>query len=214
VPPRLYKFDQAWREKGFPVLAGVDEAGVGSWAGPVVAAAVVLPADARWDGLNDSKRVAPETRESLFDLIRGQASAWAVSVVEPGVVDEINVLRAAHLAARRALEQLAAPPDLVLFDGHRPIGQCLLRQEAVVKGDGKSASIAAASILAKVTRDRLMREAHRSYPHYGFHENKGYGTPGHRLALLRHGVSPLHRRTYAPVLDILSPSLFPLESLS
>ncbi len=204
---RLSRFDQAWRDKGFPCLAGVDEAGRGPWAGPVVAAAVVLPPGTVWRGLNDSKKLSPETRERLFEVIRKESLFYAVAVVESHVVDEINILQATFLAMRRALFRLGIRPDLVLVDGNRRIAECSLRQEPVVKGDAKSASVAAASVLAKVTRDRLMAEAHQRYPLYSFDQNKGYGTPSHQEALKRHGPCEIHRRSYAPVIEAVSPFL-------
>jgi ribonuclease HII len=204
---RLYRFDQSWREKGFPLLAGVDEAGIGPWAGPVVAAAVVLKPETFWEDLNDSKQLPPETRESLFERIQRHALAWAVAVVDAQVVDQINILQASFLAARQALSQLTAKPDLVLFDGCRRLPNCPVPQECLVKGDGRSASIAAASVLAKVTRDRWMQEAHQKYPAYDFHQNKGYGTPSHQQALRAHGPCEIHRRSYQPVIEVLSPVL-------
>jgi ribonuclease HII len=204
---RLYRFDQSWRDKGFPLLAGVDEAGRGPWAGPVVAAAVILSPGRVFKGLNDSKQVDPQNRERLFDLIRQESLFFSVSVVDAALVDELNILRATFMAMRQALHQLSAAPDLALVDGNHRIPDLPFAQEAVVKGDGKSASVAAASILAKVTRDRLMQEAHQKYPHYDFQNNKGYGTPLHREALQRHGPCALHRRTYAPVREAMSPLL-------
>ena len=208
---RLFRFDHLWRKKGFKCIAGVDEVGRGPWAGPVVAAAVVLNPEYRWDRLNDSKKVPPDTREVLHDLISRDSFSYAVAVVEPTVVDDLNILQASFAAMRCALSQLKIAPDLVLVDGSRAIPEYQTSQVAVVKGDGKSASIAAASILAKVTRDRLMVAAHKKYPHYDFANNKGYGTVSHQKALRRYGPCEIHRRTYAPVIEAASPSL-PLES--
>lgn len=205
--PRLAAFDQAWRDRGCAPVAGIDEAGIGPWAGPVVAAVVILKEGARLRGLNDSKLLTPEKREDLFESIRRDALAYGVGVVDAPVIDEINILQASFLAIRRALAQLAVPPALVLFDGCRKIPHCPFPQETVVKGDGLSACIAAASILAKVTRDRLMKEAHRAHPVYGFDQNKGYGTPQHQAALERHGACPLHRRSYSPVQAVMAPFL-------
>jgi ribonuclease HII len=205
--PPLYSFDQKHRVAVGPLLAGVDEAGRGPWAGPVVAAAVILRPESLFRGLNDSKKVAPETRERLFDEIRKDALFYAVSVVEAALVDELNILQATFLAMRRSLFRLAVQPDRILVDGNRTIPEVRAPQEAVVKGDGKSACIAAASILAKVTRDRWMAEAHEEFPGYNFRQNKGYGTPDHQEALRRLGPCPLHRRSFAPVLESLSPLL-------
>lgn len=204
---KLYFFDQTRREAHGPLLAGVDEAGRGPWAGPVVAAAVVLRAESRFAGLNDSKQVAPEDRERLYHEIRRDALFSAVAAVEAPVIDEINILQATFLAMRRALFALAIQADRVLVDGNRTIPEVRSVQEAVVKGDGCSASIAAASILAKVTRDRLMVEADARHPGYGFAAHKGYGTPEHQAALRRLGPCSLHRHSYAPVIDVLSPPL-------
>lgn len=204
---RLYRFDQGWREQGFPLLAGVDEAGRGPWAGPVVAAAVVLKPETVFKGLNDSKLLTPETRERLYGEIVRESLFHSVAVVEHHVVDEHNVLQATFIAMRRALFPLDPRPDLVIVDGNRRVPELHVPQETVVKGDSKSASVAAASVLAKVTRDRLMAEAHRKYPHYGFDRNKGYGTPDHRAALRRHGPCEIHRRTYRPVIEAVSPLL-------
>jgi ribonuclease HII len=202
----LYAFDEKHRAPG-PLLAGVDEAGRGPWAGPVVAAAVVLRPESRFRGLNDSKLVPPEERERLDALIRREALFFAVAAVDPLVIDEVNILQATFIAMRRALFQLAIRPDQVLVDGNRPVPELRLAQTCVVRGDGRSASVAAASILAKVFRDRLMAEAHEKYPSYDFASNKGYGTPSHQEALKRHGPCPLHRRSFAPVADVLSPLL-------
>ncbi len=207
MPPRLFTFDQEWRDKGYPTLAGADEAGIGPWAGPVVAAAVVLKPDTRFEKLNDSKKLTPEIRESLFEPIQKEALCFGIAVIGHSVVDEINVLQATFLAVRRAVEQLSVTPSLVLYDGNKRLPRFPLPQETIIKGDGQSASIAAASVLAKVTRDRLMREAHERFPQYGFDENKGYGTPFHQEALLRHGPCPIHRRSYGPILELLTPAL-------
>jgi ribonuclease HII len=207
MPPRLFSYDQKWRDKGYQVLAGADEAGIGPWAGPVVAAAVVLKPETRFKDLNDSKQLTPEKRENLFDLIQKEAVCFGVAVVDHLVVDEINVLQATFLAVKRAVEQLSTIPHLVLYDGNKRLPRFSLPQETVIKGDGMSACIAAASVLAKVTRDRLMEEAHAMFPHYGFNEHKGYGTPSHQEALRRHGPCPIHRRSYTPILDLLTPSL-------
>jgi ribonuclease HII len=209
MPQRLFSFDQEWRAKGYPGIAGVDEAGIGPWAGPVVAAAVVLrpESEAALSRLNDSKQLTPKVREDLFPLIQEHALHYAVAVADHSVVDTINILQASFQAIREALSRLPAAPSLVLFDGCRRIPRCPFPQETIVKGDAKSASIAAASVLAKVTRDRLMNEAHRKYPQYGFDENKGYGTPIHQEALKRFGPCEIHRRSYAPVRNVIEPSL-------
>jgi len=173
----------------------------------VVAAAVILKPGASPDGLNDSKQLTPAVREKLFDQIKSTALAFGIAAVEPSVIDRVNILQASFQAIRQALAKLSVLPQLVLFDGVRKIPRCSIPQETIVKGDGKSASIAAASVLAKVTRDRLMLDAHRLYPHYGFDQHKGYGTPQHQEALKAHGPCDLHRRSFAPVMNVVAPEL-------
>lgn len=185
---------------GFNGVAGVDEAGRGPLAGPVVAGAVILPA--RWEGLaglNDSKQLTVGQRERLFSsLLERDDVCWAVGVADREEIDRLNILRATHLAMARAVEGLAVRPDFCLVDG-LPVKGLPVPHRAIVKGDGRSLSIAAASVLAKVTRDRMMEEADLLYPQYGFAKHKGYGTKAHMEALRRHGPCPLHRRSFAPV---------------
>lgn len=179
-------------------VAGVDEAGRGCLAGPVVAAAVVLPPDANLPGLADSKQVAPAARTRLAGLIREQAVAWAVAVVEAPEIDATNILRATLAAMAQAVRRLSPSPELVLVDGN--IAPRLpMPALAVVRGDQRVPAISAASILAKVTRDRIMEEWAVRLPAYGFAQHKGYGTETHRAAIARHGPSPIHRRTFAGV---------------
>lgn len=179
-------------------VAGVDEAGRGPLAGPVAAAAVILDPDRPVPGLADSKVLAPEQREVLEALIRERALAVAVCFVEPDEIDRLNILQATMAAMARAVAALAPPPDVALVDGNRlPVLACVAH--AIVKGDARVASISAASIVAKVTRDARMRELHRQYPEYGFDAHKGYPTPAHRAALVRLGPTPEHRRSFAPV---------------
>jgi ribonuclease HII len=195
--------DPSFRPHGEFLLAGVDEAGRGPWAGPVTAAAVILPPGAALPGLDDSKKLTPLQRDRLFDLIRNRALAFAVESVDSTEIDRLNILQATFLAMRRALGKLAPAPHLVLVDGSLGIPGLPLPQRPLVGGDGKSASVAAASVLAKVTRDRLMQESHTLYPVYGFDRHKGYGAPVHAEALRRHGPCPLHRRSFAPVKETL-----------
>ena len=195
---------EAW-EAGRRCVAGIDEAGRGPLAGPVVAACVVLPFGKRPDGLNDSKLLTPRQRETLFEAILDLARGCGLGVVSAPEIDRLNILRATHLAMRQALDALPAgmQPDLVLIDG-LPVRPFPLDQVALVKGDSRSASIAAASILAKVTRDRLMCEYDALYPMYGFASHKGYGTASHLRALAEHGPCPqLHRRSFRPVAEAL-----------
>lgn len=183
---------------GARLVAGVDEAGRGPLAGPVVVAAVILPPDYWPDGLNDSKQVAQETRERLEAEILAEAVAWAVEVVPVEVIDAINILQATHRGMRDALTALSPVPEIALIDG-LPLPHPPIPQQNLIDGDARSASIAAASILAKVCRDRLMVDLHAQYPGYGFDKHKGYPTPDHLAALRRLGASPAHRRSFAPV---------------
>ena len=176
-------------------LAGLDEAGRGPLAGPVVASAVILAPDARIRGLDDSKRLLPEERERLFALIQARAIAVGVGIVDPETIDRVNILQATRLAMQAALVALAAEPELVLTDFVKLDGLGCPQQN-LVEGDRRSATVAAASIIAKVTRDRIMADADRMYPEYGFGRHKGYPTEEHRLALWRHGPCALHRRTF------------------
>jgi ribonuclease HII len=187
---------EAWAE-GLRLVAGLDEAGRGALAGPVVAAAVILPCDADIRHVADSKLLTPAQREALFDPIVGTALSWAVGVVEATRVDEINILRATHQAMHEALAGLNPAPELVLVDG-LPLPDARFAQRSVIGGDRRCYVIAAASIIAKVTRDRLMCELHDHYPEYGFAQHKGYGSATHLQALQRHGPCLIHRRSFAP----------------
>ena len=187
------------RAQGWRVIAGIDEAGRGPLAGPVVAAAVILPPAFRHASLNDSKQLTRRARESLFEEITSRADVdWAHAIVENAEIDRINILRATHEAMRRAVALLNPPPEHVLIDG-LPVRPFPIPQTALVGGDGLSFSIAAASIIAKVTRDRLMIEMDARYPGYHFARHKGYGTPQHLAALKQHGPCPIHRRSFRPV---------------
>lgn len=176
-------------------ICGIDEAGRGPLAGPVVAAAVVLPKDCRILYLNDSKKLSEKKRNLLFDQIKEKAVAWGIGTVSPGRIDQINILQATYEAMRQAVEQLGVIPDILLNDAVTIPGLDMM-QVPIVKGDAKSVSIAAASILAKVTRDRMMEEYDKMYPAYGFGKHKGYGTAAHIEALRSHGPCPIHRRTF------------------
>jgi ribonuclease HII len=179
-------------------IAGVDEAGRGPLAGPLVVAAVILPPGCWLPGLNDSKKLTAAVRERLDGEIRAVALAYAIEVIPVARIDELNILRATHVGMRAALRALSPAPELALIDG-LPLPDSPVPQHNLVKGDARSASIAAASILAKVTRDRAMVELDHCYPQYGFSRHKGYPTAEHLLALQRYGVSPVHRLSYAPV---------------
>ncbi len=196
----LWDYEIKARDKGYRFVVGVDEAGRGPLAGPVVAAAVILSLDAVLEGLDDSKKLSPAKREELFPKI--QAMAHGVAVVNPEVIDEINILQAARLAMKQAVEKLPSDPDLLLIDGNQKIDSSI-DQWAIVKGDAKSFSIAAASVLAKVTRDRIMEDYHGLYPQYEFARHKGYGTQLHRDLIAEHGSCPIHRRTFKGVAEYL-----------
>jgi len=209
--PCDFLYESIARASGHRVIAGVDEAGRGPLAGPVVAAAVVLPEDglARLAGLgelDDSKKLTPARREALYAGLVSPACAdvglrWASAVATVEEIESLNILRATHLAMRRAVEALEARPSLALIDG-LAVRDFPVSQRAVVKGDGKCLSIAAASIIAKVTRDRMMRAHAREYPAYGFDAHMGYGTRRHLEALRVHGICPIHRKTFAPVAQL------------
>ncbi len=193
------------RSKGCQVIAGVDEAGRGPLAGPVVAAAAILPAHFTHPVLRDSKKLTHRQREKLYlELTSAPEICWAVEAVGPEEIDRINILRATHEAMRRAVSRLAQPPQHVLIDG-LPVPGFPLPQTALVGGDGLSYSIAAASILAKVTRDRLMQEMDEVYPGYEFGRHKGYGTALHLDRLRTHGPCAIHRRSFLPVQQALLP---------
>lgn len=184
------------------LLAGVDEVGRGPLAGDVVTAAVILDPARPITGLADSKKLTEKRREALFDEICDKALSWAIGRATPAEIDTLNILQASLLAMRRAVESLALQPEYVLVDGNR-LPRWPYRAEAVIKGDSRVPAISAASILAKVQRDREMVLLDQRYPGYGFAEHKGYGTATHLAALQRHGVTPLHRRSYAPVARLL-----------
>ena len=197
--------EERLRASGFFRIAGVDEAGRGPLAGPVVSAAVILPDGFSHPRLNDSKKLSEKVREALFgELMEWPGVAKAVAEVQPGEIDQLNILRATHEAMRRAVAKLRPEPDHVLIDG-LPVRPFPKPQTALVGGDGLSLSIAAASILAKVTRDRLMLALDAAYPQYGFAKHKGYGTALHLARLQEHGPCPAHRRSFAPVRQLLLP---------
>lgn len=191
----LWKFEHACYDEGYELVCGVDEAGRGPLAGPVCAAAVILPSDLKIEGLNDSKKLTDKKRRMLYDVITENAIAYGIAFASEQEIDEINILQATFLAMRRAMEQLAVQPSIALIDGNRET-DFGLPVRTIVKGDSLSANIAAASILAKVTRDRFMEEQDKLYPQYGFALHKGYGTRAHYDALRTHGICPIHRRTF------------------
>ena len=193
-------FENEKYAEGYTAVCGCDEAGRGPLCGPVVAAAVILPRDCEIEGLNDSKKLTEKKREALFDIIKEKAVAYAIAEATPEEIDEINILNASMLAMRRAVEALPHPADFALIDGNCSRGFTIPTQ-TVVKGDARSASIAAASILAKVTRDRGCIELDREYPQYGIAKHKGYPTKDHMDAVREHGVAPIYRRSFLKFLD-------------
>ncbi|MGN0865727.1 MAG: ribonuclease HII [Akkermansia sp.] len=200
--------ERAARAAGYACVCGIDEAGRGPLAGPVVAAAVVLPPGLAIPGLNDSKKLTARRREALYTQLREDAHVLiGVGMAEAAEIDRLNILRATHEAMARAVSALPMPPDFCLIDG-LPVPQFPLPQRALVKGDARCLSIAAASIVAKVTRDRLMQDVAQQYPGYGFEKHAGYGTAAHLAALRRLGPCPEHRRSFAPVAQLLLPGLF------
>jgi len=196
--PCGWTLEEAARGLGALRIAGLDEVGRGPLFGPVVAAAVILPRGCHLEGLTDSKKLSEKKRNRLEPEIRANAVAWAVAVVDAQTIDRINIRQASLLAMRRAVDQLALSPDYLLIDGRDPIDWAG-PQQAVVHGDAISFSIAAASVLAKVHRDRLIVALDREFPGYGLAEHKGYPCPAHKAALNRLGPTPLHRKSYQPV---------------
>lgn len=190
-----YSIENEYREKGFNVICGVDEAGRGPLAGPVYAAAVILPSDCVIEGLNDSKKLTEKKREVLFDEIKEKALAYGIASADEKEIDEINILNATFLAMKRAIDALSVKPDLALIDGNQK-PHTDIEEVTVIKGDAKSMSIAAASVLAKVSRDRFMLEMAEKYPQYEFARHKGYGTKLHYEKIAQYGVCDIHRRTF------------------
>lgn len=191
----LWKIENEHFRQGTKLICGIDEAGRGPLAGPVCAAAVILPPELQIDGLNDSKKLTDKKRRTLFDVIKRTAVAYSISLIDEKTIDEINILQATFCAMREAVSGLSVQPDLVLVDGNQD-PKLGLPTLTVVKGDAKSANIAAASILAKVTRDLFMEEAAKKYPNYGFEIHKGYGTKKHYEALRLFGPSEIHRMSF------------------
>ena len=192
---KMYEIEHTKYLEGKKFVAGVDEAGRGPLAGPVYAAAVILPPDLFIPQLNDSKKLSEKKREELFDIITEKAIAYSIASVDEKRIDEINILNATFEAMNSAVNSLSVTPDYVLIDGNR-IQNMTIPHETVVKGDAKSASIAAASIIAKVARDRYITEISEKYPQYGFEKHKGYGTAAHNEAILEYGPCEIHRRTF------------------
>jgi ribonuclease HII len=198
----LWLHEKALTRQGYDIIAGIDEAGRGPLAGPVVSAAVVLPPDFDSREINDSKKLTPRQRDRLFDRIYQEASAIGIGIVDALEIDRINILQASKLAMALAVENLTPRPRYLLIDGNFAIS-CNLPQQSLVKGDSRSVSIATASIVAKVSRDRLMQRYHDDYPQFGFDRHKGYPTPPHKAAIAAHGPCPIHRRSFRGVKEHL-----------
>lgn len=193
---KLKEIEKEWYKKGAKKICGIDEAGRGPLAGPVVVAAVIMPVDSMIEGVNDSKKVSEKKREKLYDEITQNAIAWGVGIIDQKEIDEINILNATKKGLTKALTELVEKPDIILVDALTGIDTLGIPYQSIIKGDAKSYSIAAASIVAKVTRDRIMRQWDETYPEYGFEKHKGYGTKVHIEAIKNYGICPLHRKTF------------------
>ena len=192
-----FEIEKEYAAKGFKLICGIDEAGRGPLAGPVYAAAVILPDGCEIEGLNDSKKLTEKKREALFDVVKQKALYWGIGSADEKEIDEINILQATFLAMRRAVENMGVKPDLALVDGNqKPHIADGIEEVTVIKGDAKSMSIAAASILAKVSRDRFMLEIAEKYPEYEFPKHKGYGTKLHYEKIAEYGISDIHRKSF------------------
>jgi ribonuclease HII len=200
----LYKFDESLFNRGYRTFAGLDEAGRGPLAGPVVASAVILCYDRKIEGINDSKKLSQKQRERLFCAVLENAKDIGIGIIDAEIIDEINILRATRLAMYLALKDLKTEPELLLIDAIT-LPSVKIRQMPIIKGDAKSASIAAASIIAKVIRDAMMVLYHDKYPLYGFAKHKGYPTKEHIAKLGLHGVCPIHRKSFQGVKSLLLP---------
>jgi ribonuclease HII len=204
VPLPTFREERELLARGFSIVAGVDEAGCGCWAGPVHAAAVILPFDSRIGLVRDSKTLSLEQRERVAARVKEEAAAWAVGTASPEEIDALNIRGAGALAMRRAIEALALVPQFVIVDAFRIPGLAM-PQKAVIQGDLRVKSVAAASVIAKVERDIEMCRLDAAHPGYGFAHHKGYGTKEHQAALTKLGPSPIHRLSYAPVKKLLTP---------
>ena len=192
----LKKIDKEFFDKGVKYIAGIDEAGRGPLAGPVVVASVILPQDSMIEGINDSKKVSEAKREKLYDIIINEAISYGVGIIYQDEIDEINILQATKKGLTEAIKQMEIKPNIIMVDALSGIDTLGIPYKSIIKGDAKCYSIAAASIIAKVTRDRIMREWDKVYPEYGFGSHKGYGTAKHIAAIREFGPCPIHRRTF------------------
>ncbi len=192
----LSKFEREYNEKGFELIGGIDEAGRGPLFGPVVAACVVLPKGCLIEGVNDSKKLSEKKREALFDEIKEKAVAWGVGIVDNNTIDEINILEATRKAMHEAVANLQVKPDYIFIDAEKHVDTCNIPYLPIIKGDALSINIACASIIAKVTRDRMVDEMALKYPEYGIEKHKGYGTKTHIDAIKKYGLTPEHRKSF------------------
>jgi ribonuclease HII len=197
----IYQYDESFREKGFARIAGIDEAGRGTLAGPVVAAAVILGKNIRIDRLRDSKKVPEKEREILFHKIQGSSTDIGIGIVGPEEIDRLNILRAARLSMQLAVKDLTTPPDILIIDAVS-LPSIPIRQISPVKGESISASVAAASIIAKFVRDKIMLDYHHQYPNYNFKKHKGYSTKEHLAMLRLYGPCPIHRKSFRGVMSL------------
>ena len=193
---KLKEIEKGLYEKGARRICGIDEAGRGPLAGPVVVAAVIMPEDSFIEGVNDSKKVSEKKREKLYDEITSNAIAWGVGIIDQKEIDDINILNATKKGLTTALMQLTEKPDIILVDALTGIDTLGIPYQSIIKGDAKSYSIAASSIIAKVTRDRIMRQWDEIYPEYGFEKHKGYGTKAHIEVIKNNGICPIHRKSF------------------
>ena len=192
----LKKMENQYFEKGIQYLCGIDEAGRGPLAGPVVVAAVIMPKDSKLEGVNDSKKVSEKKRELLYEQIKEEAISYSVAIVDEKEIDQVNILNATKEGLTTAIRGLKVKPERILVDALTGIDTCGIPYDSIIKGDAKCYSIAAASILAKVTRDRIMRKMDEVYPEYGFEKHKGYGTAAHIAAIKEYGLCPIHRKSF------------------
>ena len=192
----LKKIDKEFFDKGLKYIAGIDEAGRGPLAGPVVVASVILPQDSMIEGINDSKKVSEAKREKLYDLIINEAISYGIGIIYQDEIDEINILQATKKGLTEAIKQMEIKPNIIMVDALSGIDTLGIPYKSIIKGDAKCYSVAAASIVAKVTRDRIMREWDKIYPEYGFASHKGYGTAKHITAIKEFGPCPIHRRSF------------------
>ena len=199
----LKKIDKEFFDKGVKYIAGIDEAGRGPLAGPVVVASVILPQDSMIEGVNDSKKISESKREKIYEIITKEAISYGIGIIYQNEIDEINILQATKKGLTEAIKQMDIKPNIIMVDALNGIDTLGIPYKSIIKGDAKSYSIAAASIIAKVTRDRIMREWDKVYPEYGFGSHKGYGTAKHIAAIREYGPCPIHRKTFITKFSIV-----------